>query len=129
MGKKSRLKQERRTALNASFGSEKIIQLTPEQMDLIKEQKEKFIKTFGREPRGDEPLFFDPRYTDKPTQIDSQEFEKQLINFLEEENTPQDVIYAVKKTGRIVTPENRKHLNPSELAEWDEAIQEYKKIN
>jgi hypothetical protein len=34
--------------------------------------------------------------------------------------------FAFRKTGRLLTTENMKYLTPDELAEWNDAIQEYR---
>jgi hypothetical protein len=41
--------------------------------------------------------------------------------------TPQHIVYAAQKTGRIVTEENHHLLSPEDLAEWDAAVAEYRR--
>jgi hypothetical protein len=36
------------------------------------------------------------------------------------------LIYAFKKTGRIVTAKNKRLLSEEEMAEWEDAIDEYR---
>ncbi len=44
----------------------------------LKKQHEMFIEKFGREPRQDEPIFFDPDY-DVPTPLTSSKLRSELI--------------------------------------------------
>jgi hypothetical protein len=38
-----------------------------------------------------------------------------------------EIIYAFQKTGRLVTADNRKNLSPTELKEWEDAVDEWRK--
>lgn len=40
--------------------------------------------------------------------------------------TPQHIVYAAQKTGRIVTTENQHLLSADELAEWNASVEEYR---
>jgi hypothetical protein len=35
------------------------------------------------------------------------------------------IIYAMQKTGRMVTEQNMQYLEPEELQEWEDAVVEY----
>jgi DNA-binding transcriptional regulator YhcF (GntR family) len=35
------------------------------------------------------------------------------------------IIYAMRKTGRMVTEQNMQYLEPEELQEWEDAVVEY----
>ena len=39
------------------------------------------------------------------------------------------IVYAARKTKRIVTQANRKNLTPAQLAEWNDAVDEYRSMN
>jgi hypothetical protein len=94
---------------------------------LLKEQFEAFRKKFGREPKADDPIFFDPE-SDQPTPMpDSAMAEafSELEAALDEIGAPPAVIYAVRKTKRLVTEENQRYLSAQEQEEWDAAICEY----
>jgi hypothetical protein len=93
----------------------------------LKEQFEAFRKKFGREPKADDPIFFDPE-SDEPTPMpDSAMAEafSELEAALDEIGAPPAVIYAVRKTKRLVTEENQRYLSAPEQEEWDAAICEY----
>lgn len=44
-------------------------------------------------------------------------------------NIRPEILYAMRKTGRIVTVENKQYLTPEELAEWNAAIDDFKAMN
>jgi ribose 5-phosphate isomerase len=35
------------------------------------------------------------------------------------------LVYAMRKTGRMVTEQNMQYLDPEELREWEDAVEEY----
>lgn len=92
----------------------------PEMADLLEIQRQKFIDKYGREPGPNDPIFFDI-----PSEA---ELEKATIEMLEKAGVSDEYIYAYKKTGRLVTEQNRNKLTDLELKEWDEAIAEYKEL-
>lgn len=48
-----------------------------------------------------------------------------LLRLMHKAKTDPALIYAFKKTGRLVTAQNRLQLTPEELQEWDDALDEY----
>jgi DNA-binding transcriptional regulator YhcF (GntR family) len=48
-----------------------------------------------------------------------------IIESMERVGTPPEIIYAYRKTGRVVTEENSKQLTKEDLDEWSAAIDEY----
>jgi hypothetical protein len=104
----------------------KSIPLTPEAKAAIEHQLEAFRKKFGREPRPDDPIFFDPE-ADKPTPISDGQYEQAMIDAMVAADIPPELIYAFKRTGRLVTERNKRLLTREELREWDEAIDEYRR--
>jgi hypothetical protein len=94
---------------------------------LLKEQFEAFRKKFGRDPKADDPIFFDPE-SDQPRPMPDSvmaEAFSELEAALNEIGAPPAVIYAVRKTNRLVTEENKRYLSAPEQEEWDAAISEY----
>ena len=57
--------------------------------------------------------------------IDIEEADRVMIKIMEEAGTRPEVIYAYKKTGRIVTEDNMRFLTREDLREWDDAVAEY----
>ena len=100
------------------------IPLTPDAKAAIEHQLEAFRAKFGREPRPDDPIFFDPD-AEEPTPISDRRYEQAMIDAMVAADIPPELIYAFKRTGRVVTEQNKRLLTPEELREWDEAIDEY----
>jgi hypothetical protein len=97
----------------------------------IREQQRKFREKFGRDLGPDDPIFFDPN-ADTPQFLSQAEIDKifeELLCIAKEAGMPPEWLYASRKTGRMVTTQNRKYLTPEELAEWNAAIAEYKSLN
>ena len=109
----------------------KKIPMPPEVAKALKEQLKAFRKKFHRDPGPDDPVFFDPT-ADTPQPLPEARVGlmlEQLLEAAREANIRPEVLYAVKKTGRIVTTQNAQYLTPEELAEWDAAIDEFKTLN
>jgi hypothetical protein len=106
---------------------QKIIPIDPETAEIITEQKRLFREKFGREPGPKDPLFFDP---DAATpQFLSEERQdklwKSLLQAAGDSGIDPALVYAMNKTGRIVTHHNVKFLTDAELQEWNDAVDEY----
>lgn len=125
MGRKSRLKQTRKCERVFNIDGTESIILNDEATDALKEQLELFKSTFGREPIGDEPVFFDPTITDKPTRLTEEKINEIILNQLKDIGAPENFIYAYKKTGRLVTEMNEHLLTKEEYKEWEDAVKEY----
>ncbi len=53
-------------------------------------------------------------------------FEQEILAAMVEVGIDPAMIYAFKKTGRIVTTHNQQFLTKEELAEWRDAVDEYR---
>ena len=53
---------------------------------------------------------------------------EELMEVLAKSNIPFHKVWATKKTGRILTDENAKHLTQEDLEEWDDATQEGREL-
>jgi hypothetical protein len=95
----------------------KSIPLSQEMVDLLEEQRQKFIEKFGREPGPNDEVFFDLPH---PEHI-----EHEMVETMKEVGLDPALIYAYEKTGRLVTEDNQHLLSEADLAEWDAAIEEY----
>jgi len=105
----------------------KRIPLSPEARVVIERQLAAFRKKFGREPALTDPIFFDPD-SDEPRPISQQtqdEDERGIVEAMATVGIDPALIYAFKKTGRIVTATNKRLLSEQEMAEWEDAIDEY----
>jgi hypothetical protein len=95
----------------------KSIPMSQETVDLFKEQRQKFIQKYGREPGPQDKVFFDMPH---PEQI-----EHMTVEAMKKGGIDPAIIYAYEKTGRLVTEDNQKLLSEADLDEWDAAIEEY----
>ncbi len=108
-------------------GEPKTIPLNAEAQRAIQEQLRKFREKFGREAGLEDPIFFDP-YPDTPQPISKaglDEMTGQILSAAGKAAVRPELIYAMKKTGRIVTESNQHLLTDEELQEWQDAIEEY----
>jgi hypothetical protein len=108
-------------------GDTKIVPLNPGTAEAIAKQKQLFRERFGREPGPDDPLFFDPDASiPQFLSDDSQETTwKILLQAAAESGMPPAIVYAMNKTGRIVTEDNSQFLTDAELQECNDAVDEY----
>lgn len=86
-----------------------------------------FKDKFGRDPKPGEPIFFDPD-EDEPQFMSAEqiaEIESEICEIMQMAKLPPAIIYAYKKTGRILTKENQKYATRADLNEWTDAINEY----
>lgn len=97
----------------------KSLRLPSEAIDILKAQDVEFLEIFGRKPRKNDPVFFQQFYISESDQ------ERLTLKTMKAAASPPPVVYAYRKTGRIVTTENKGMLTPGELKEWNDAIDEY----
>ena len=91
---------------------------------LLKKQIALFRKKFGRDPRPDEPLFFDPD-ADVPRRLQLEPMEAEIVRAMNEANIHPRLIYAFEKTGRLLSAATLKKLSREDQAEWHAALAEY----
>ena len=83
-----------------------------------------FIVKYGREPGPDDPIFFAPD-SNEPKPMDPEEIRREMVSIMKEVNIPAEIVYAYQKTGLLVTEDNVHLIAPSDIAEYDAAINEY----
>ena len=83
-----------------------------------------FAHKFGRLPRGDDPVFFDP-HRDRPYSLPSDTAQRLLLEAMLESGTAPEIVYAFCRTGFAVSDEARGVLPPEQVSRWDMAINEY----
>jgi hypothetical protein len=106
---------------------ENIVPIDHETSEIIMQQKKLFREKFGREPGPEDPLFFDPGVaTPQFLSVESQEeVWKSLLQAAGDSEIDPAIVYAMNKTGRIVTETNAQFLTDAELQEWHDAVDEY----
>ena len=108
-------------------GKSKSVPLNAEAQRAIQEQLRKFREKFGRDAGPEDPIFFDPD-ADTPQPVSKaglDEMTGQILSAAGKVGVRPELIYAMKKTGRIVTESNQHLLTDEELQEWQDAIEEY----
>src|SRR5208337_2341030 len=103
------------------------IPLNAEAQRAIQEQLRKFREKFGRDAGPEDSIFFDPD-ADTPQPISKaglDEMTGQILSAAGKAGVRPELIYAMRKTGRIVTESNQELLTDGELQEWQDAIEEY----
>ena len=105
----------------------KTIPLNSEAQQAIEEQLRRFHEKFGREAGPEDPLFFDPDAgTPQPlSEPQRDEMLNQILSAASRAGIRPELIYAMKKTDRMVTEANQHLLTDQELQEWQDAIDEY----
>jgi len=95
------------------------MKMHPKVAAALRQQERRFVETFGRKPRKDDPVFFDmPSAT---------EVEERMVDVMAKAGIRPELIYAYIKTrGLIVTAENRDLIPDKDLAEWQAAIDEFR---
>jgi hypothetical protein len=104
------------------------VPMNQQMIDIFDEQKERFRQKFGRDPRPQDPVLFDDDYDD-PRPLSPQKFQRILLDALKEANTRPEIIFAVEKTGFLVTEYNKYRLTPAEYQQWCDAIDEYRGLH
>jgi hypothetical protein len=84
----------------------------------------------GREPRPEDPLFFDPGTATPQFLSDESQEEvwKSLLQAAGDSGIDPALVHAMNKTGRIVTETNLQFLTDAELQEWNNAVDEYQQM-
>jgi integrase len=108
-------------------GESKTVPLNAEAQRSIEEQLRRFREKFGRGAGPEDPLFFDPDAdTPQPiTEAQRDEIMSRILRAASRAGIRPELIYAMKKTDRMVTEANKHLLTDEELQVWQDAIDEY----
>ena len=104
--------------------AKKIIPIDHATAEAITQQKRLFREKFGREPGPEDPIFFDP-VSSVPEFQSQEETWRALVQAAGESGMNAALVYAMNKTGRIVTEQNMQFLTGAEIEEWNDAVDEY----
>lgn len=127
MGRKSRAVSRRKKNYKLEFHEGQLvkrIEIPAELAPILRGQRGRFRAKFGRAPGPNDPIFFDPN-DDEPRPLNIHAAFEKLVIIAGEVGVAAQLIYAMNKTGRIVTEGNKQFLTPSELEEWNDAVAEY----
>jgi hypothetical protein len=103
-------------------GKGRMVKLDAKTLEIIERQQQAFREKFGREPGSHDPL--DPD-ADTPQQFSLERSLEESTQAMRMAGIRPEVIYAHRKTGLIVTADNRDKLSKEAMAEWEAAIDEY----
>jgi len=118
MGKASRKKQRRG----------RIVIMSEEARQGLGGQSEAFQKKFGRTMGPDEAVFFDSN-ADTPKVISEETIRAELTDAALKARIDPAIIYAMNKTGMILTAATENLWSEEALAAWNAAIEEYRSLN
>lgn len=85
----------------------------------INGMRKDYFRVLGRAPAKDDPLFLGQYLHGWG------HYQREICEAMEHAELPPQFIYAYKKTGRLIGEQSVDMLPDKELAEWDEAINEY----
>ncbi len=106
----------------------KIATMPHEIQETIFELFGRFCEKFGRPPRANEPVFFDPdAHEPMPLQQQAANETWDLLadTMVREGELAPDASYAMKKTGLLVTPHTEHLLTERQRRHWEVALVEY----
>ena len=83
----------------------------------------RFVESLAATPPTS-PILFYPD-ADEPMRLSEEKYERMMIDAMAEVGISPAMIFALKRTGRIVTERNRYLLSAEQLREWDDAVAEY----
>jgi len=126
MARSMRRRRGRECKVTVAQDGSRTIPLNAEARDALQRQMARFVEKFGREPKPDEPIFFDENAdTPQPSQVTLEP----LYALMNEQGFDPALIHASRMTDRIVTAENEQYLTDAELAEWDAAYKEGRRMH
>lgn len=91
---------------------------------LLEEQKARFRAKFERDPRPEEPLFFDPE-CDQPVRLAREKLSPDMVAALQEATVHGAMVFAHVKVGYFLSPMNYDVANEEEVTAWEEAVREF----
>ena len=124
------MKKVRINPFSTTARPEQQIRINHDLAEALEAQDEAFREKFGREPGPGDPIFFDPDADQPRTRSHSQQNARweSICNKMLTAGCDAAIVYAARKTKRIVTQANRKNLTPAQLAEWNDAVDEYRSM-
>lgn len=109
---------------NPKMASKRLTTLDPEEIGAAEHFKQLFREKFGRDPGPGDPLLFDPD-ADTPQEMSKDKLGQVLAEIAAAAGLAPHFIYAMRKTGLLVTKRNEHAIPKEALDEWNRAIDEY----
>lgn len=98
------------------------VPISPKVGRIIENAKNKFKRIFGREPKGNDPMMVE-KYL-----VSIRDIERETLDAMLRAGTPPELMYAYRKTGRLLTKKASRLIPDKDVQEWHDAIAEYQKI-
>ncbi len=95
----------------------KSVPVSDEVAEVIKQQHQKFVEEFGREPGPEDNLFFNMPHQEVVEHV--------MVEAMKQAGFDPAIIYAFEKTGLMVTEANEHLISDVDLEKWNEAVTEY----
>jgi histone H3/H4 len=105
----------RARARRKKLARNKTVKISEEARQNLNDQLERFLEKFHREPRAD-----------TPEPISNETLTRELNRAAAKIGIDPALIYAMNKTGRILVAGQENRWTEEALAEWNEAIEEYR---
>jgi hypothetical protein len=94
----------------------------------MRTQLKAFRKKFGRDPRPDEPVFFDPNAPgDVPIPLTEESVRADVLQAMTAVGIAPEIAYAYAKTGLLIVAGFEENFSAEDRAEWQAAIAEYRR--
>ena len=100
------------------------VKTIPDVEKILRQQRKRFAKKFGREPAPSDPIFFDSQ-ANAPTSITEEQLRDATLKAMLAAGTPPQFVYVYQKTGLLVNETGYKNMSPEDRAEYDSAMDEY----
>lgn len=96
--------------------------ISNELKSFLEAQNKEFKEIFGREMRGEDPVFFQNKYLEDPHELNNK-----LVEAMQETNIRPEIIYAFLKTDLLLSEANLDKMPDSDIKKWVDAVKGYRK--
>jgi hypothetical protein len=98
------------------------VKVHPQVKRIANEQKKEFLRIFGREPSIDEPVMVNKLL------FSEDQYKEGLTELFRQVGVDESILYATLKTGVTLVEGHEDLLTDAQIAEWQEAVLEFKKL-
>src|SRR5438105_11720732 len=96
-----------------------VVPISPQMGRVLESSKTRFKRIFGREPHDTDPIFLE-KYL-----LSIRDVQREMMDAMLQTGMRPEIMYAYRKTGRLLTRKNESLLPEKDIEEWDAAIEEY----
>lgn len=98
--------------------------LNEDALEAIRELRRRFKRETGRDPGLDDPCGFDPDLDESQPEAETR-IKSFMGDIADAAGLAPDLVFAIRKTGLLVTKNNQDGLDEDQRAAWKEALDEY----